>query len=128
MIDRFTRNLKDAMNAQASLQNMTLVQYMQTYYGMDAEAYEEKFSGDALTAAQQYIMFQAIADAEGLNPDEDQIQEEISGRVEVYGYESEEAFRESTDLELLREQLMRRNVMEFLKENGNIEMVSTIED
>lgn len=128
MIERFTKNIKDTMNAQASLQNMTLVQYMQAYYGMDTAAYEEKFRGDALTAAQQYIMFQAIADAEGLSPTEEQIQEEISSRVEVYGYESEEAFRESTDLELLREQLMRRNVMEFLKENGNIEMVSTIVD
>lgn len=48
--------------------------------------------------------------------------------MEVYGYESEEKFRESTDMEMLREQVMRRNVMDYLKENGKIEMISTIVD
>lgn len=128
MVERYAKNIKDTMNAEASLQNMTLVQYMQRYYGMDTEAYEAKFKADGLTTAQQYIMFQAIADIEGLNPTEDQIEEEISGIVEVYGYESEEAYKESVDMEMMREQLMRRAVMEFLKENGNIETISVIED
>lgn len=121
MVDRFYQNLEDSMTAQATVQNMTLVQYMQMYYGMSAEEYETRFKEDAMTAAQQYIMYQAIADIEGLNPTEEQIQEEVSSRVEAYNYESEEEYRKSTDLEMLREQLMKKNVMEFLKENGNIE-------
>lgn len=80
-----------------------------------------------MTAAQQYIMYQAIADLEGLNPTQEQIQEEINSRVEAYNYESEEAYRESTDLEMLKEQLMKKNVMEFLKENGNIETTAAEE-
>lgn len=124
MVDRFYQNLKDSMTAQATVQNMTLVQYMQMYYGMSADEYETRFKEDALTAAQQYIMYQAIADVEGLNPTDEQIQEEISSRVEAYNYESEEEYRKSTDLEMLREQLMKKNVMEFLKENGNIETTS----
>lgn len=128
MVERFAQNLKDVMNANAASMNMTLKDYMQDYYGLDPAGYEEKFKTEGLTAAQQYIMFQAIADAEGLNPTEEQIQEEINSRVEVYGYESEEKFRESMDMEMLREQVMRRNVMDYLKENGKIEMISTIED
>lgn len=124
MVDRFYQNLKDSMTAQATVQNMTLVQYMQMYYGMSTDEYETRFKEDALTAAQQYIMYQAIADVEGLNPTDEQIQEEISSRVEAYNYESEEEYRKSTDLEMLREQLMKKNVMEFLKENGNIETTS----
>ena len=31
-------------------------------------------------------------------------------------------------MEMLREQVMRRNVMDYLKENGKIETISTIED
>lgn len=128
MVERFTQNLKDVMNANAVSMNMTLKDYMQEYYGLDPEGYEEKFKTEALTAAQQYIMFQAIADAEGLNPTEEQIQEVVDSRVEVYGYESEAKFKESTDMEMLREQVMRRNVMDYLKENGKIETISTIED
>lgn len=128
MVERFEKSLRDVMNANAKSMNMTLKDYMQQYYGLDPDGYEEKFKTEAVTAAQQYIMFQAIADAEGLNPTEEQIQEEIDSRVEVYHYESEAKFRESTDMEMLKEQVMRRNVMEFLKENGKIEMISTIID
>lgn len=128
MVERFEQNLKDVMNANAASMQMTLKDYMQNYYGLEPEGYEEKFKTEALTAAQQYIMFQAIADTEGLNPTEEQIQEEIDSRVEVYGYESEAKFRESTDMEMLREQVMRRNVMDYLKENGEIKMTSVIED
>lgn len=127
MVDRFYQNLTDSMAAQATVQNMTLVQYMQTYYGMSVEEYEARFRENAMTAAQQYIMYQAIADLEGLNPTQEQIQEEINSRVEAYNYESEEAYRESTDLEMLKEQLMKKNVMEFLKENGNIETTTAEE-
>lgn len=123
MVDRFYQNLVDSMTAQATVQSMTLVQYMQMYYGMGADEYEAQFRQTAVTTAQQYIMYQAIADAEGLNPTDEQIQEEISSRVEAYNYESEEEYKKNTDLEMLREQLMRKNVMAFLKENGNIETI-----
>lgn len=127
MVDRFCQNIKDAMSAQAAVQGMTLVQYMQNYYGLGVEEYEERFRADALSAAQQFIMFQAIADVEGLNPTGEQVQEEIDNRVEAYNYESEKAFRESTDVEMLKEQLMKRNVMSFLKENGNITTIPASE-
>ena len=68
-------------------------------------------------------MYQAIADAEGLNPTEEEMQAEIDYRVENYHYESEEDFRKNSDIELLREQLMRDKVMDFLKENGKIETI-----
>ncbi len=128
MVDRFYQNLMDSMTAQATVQQMTLVQYMQMYYGMSQQDYEASFKESAMTAAQQYIMYQAIADAEGLNPTDEQIDEEISNRVEAYNYESEDEYKKNTDLEMLREQLMKKNVMTFLKENGNIETIPAEDD
>lgn len=128
MVERFARNIEEAMSTQAAMYGMTLQAFMQTYYNMDEETYKAEFQSEALTGAQEYIMYQAIADIEGLNPTDEQLQEEINSRVEAYGYESEEAYRESVDMEMLREQVMRSNVMEFLKENGIIEMTSVIED
>ena len=120
MVARIRQSIEDSITAQAQSQNMTLAQYMQTYYAMDEEAYQKRFDEDALESTQQYIMYQAIADIEGLNPTDEEIQEEVDYRVEAYGYESEEAFKESTDMEVLREYLMRKKVLSFLKENGNI--------
>lgn len=128
MTERFKRQLRDVMNASAASRDMTLADYMKKYYGLEPEGYEEKFGTEARVAAQQFIMFQAIADLEGLNPTEEQLQEEIADRVEAYGFESEKKFRESTDVEMLKEQIMSRYVMEFLKENSNITTVSTIVD
>lgn len=128
MVDRFAQTIENARTTLAAQYGMTLENYMQTSMGMDEAAYKEQFQKEAVTNAQQYIMYQAIADAEGLNPTEEQLQEEVSSRVEAYGYESEKAFRESNDVEAIKEQLMRRNVLEFLKENGKIETISTTED
>ena len=128
MVERYARNIEEAMSAQVrAVYGMTLASYMQLQ-GMDEAAYKEQFQTQAITAAQQYIMYQAIADVEGLNATDEQLQEEISSRAEVYGYESEEAYREDNDVETLREWVMARNVLEFLKENGNIMMTSTIVD
>jgi trigger factor len=120
MVARMRQNIEDSMNARAESQSMTVTEYMSTYYGLDEDGYEEKLDEEALKGAQAYIMYQAIADVEGLNPTDDEVQEEIDQRVETYGYESEEAFRESNDVELLREYVMKEKVVAFLKENGNI--------
>lgn len=128
MVERHVNEIEKAMTAQAEVYGMTLAAFMQTYYGMDETAYKEQFQEEALTEVQQYIMYQAIADAEGLSATDEQLEEEIDNRVETYGYESEEAYRESTDVEMIREWLMRKNVMEFLKENGSITMTSAIVD
>lgn len=128
MVERYAEEMENAMSAQAQVYGMTLAAYMQYYYGMEEDAYKEQFKTEALAEVQQYIMYQAIADIEGLNPTDEQLREEIAGRVETGGYESEEAYLETFDREMLKEWLMRENVMEFLKENGNITMTSTVED
>lgn len=123
MQERFAKNIEDSMTAQAAVQGMTLADYMKNFYMMTEEVYKEKFQKDSVELAQQYIMFQAIADVEGLNPTEEEIQAEIDYRVENYHYESEEEYRKNSDLELLREQIMRDKVMSYLKENGKIETI-----
>ena len=128
MQERFARNIEDAMSAQAAVQGLNLTSYMQAFYGMDEETYKKQFEEDSVDLAQQYIMYQAIADAEGLNPTEEELQAEIDYRVEAYNYESEEEYRKSQDIELLREQIMRDKVMSFLKENGKIETVPADEE
>lgn len=120
MVKRFTTSIENNMNARASSLGMTLAQYMQIYQGMDAEAYRAAFDEEGVRMTKQYIMYQAIADREGLVPTEDEVSGEISALMTIYGYASEEELKKSVDVESLREDLMRKNVVAFLKENGNI--------
>lgn len=128
MVERIKEILVDGYSAEAALLGMSLSDYMLYYRRMDEETSDAWFQENARLQAQQFIMLQAIADIEGLNVTDEQLQEEITERVEIYGFESEEAYREGTDVETLREQLMRENVMEFLKENGNITTITITED
>lgn len=45
---------------------------------------------------------------------------EVSALMTIYGYASEEDLEKSVDMESLKEDLMRKKVVAFLKENGNI--------
>lgn len=120
MVDRYYNILLDYMNNNAASLNMDLDTYMQNYYNMDPQTYEETIREDAKIMAEQCIMFQAIADVEGLNLSEDEIAREIEEHVAEYGYESVEAFKEQSDEETLKENLIADVVMEFLIKNADI--------
>lgn len=120
MVERFTQSIENSMNARAASLGMTLAQYMQLYQGLDEAGYRAAFDEQGKRMTKQYIMYQAIADKEGLMPTEEEIAGEISALMTIYGYASEEELEKSVDLESLKEDLMRKKVVAFLKENGDI--------
>lgn len=120
MVERFTKSIENTMNARAASVGMTLAQYMQEYQNLDEAGFRAAFQENGERMAKQYIMYQAIADREGLAPTEEEIAGEISALMEVYGYASEEELRKSVDMEAFREDMMRKKVVAFLIENGNI--------
>ena len=123
MIDRYYNGLVDEMTALAKNQNMTLVDYLNRYYGLDASTYEDKLKEIALTRGQQYVMMQAIADKEGIQITDEDVDQEIQRRVEAYGYASADEYKKSTDVEALKEYLLANKVMDFLIENANVTTV-----
>lgn len=120
MVERFTQSIENSMNARAASLGMTLAQYMQLYQGLDEAGYRAAFDEQGRRMTKQYIMYQAIADKEGLMPTQEEIAGEISALMTIYGYASEEELEKSVDLESLKEDLMRKKVVAFLKENGNV--------
>ena len=123
MINRYYNGLVDEMTALAKNQNMTLVDYLNRYYGLDATTYEGKLKEIALTRGQQYVMMQAIADKEGIQITDEDVDQEIQRRVEAYGYASADEYKKSTDVEALKEYLLANKVMDFLIENANVTTV-----
>ena len=120
MVQRFITSIENNMSIRASSIGMSLAQYMQLYQGLDEAGYRTLFDEEGLRMAKQYIMYQAIADKEGLVPTDEEVAGEVSALMTIYGYASEEDLEKSVDMESLKEDLMRKKVVAFLKENGNI--------
>ena len=120
MVARYTQSIENSMNARAASVGMNLAQYMQLYQGLDEAGYRAVFDEQGERMTRQYIMYQAIADREGLMPTKEEIDEEASALMTLYGYASREELEKSVDMQSLEEDLMRKKVAAFLKENGNI--------
>lgn len=128
MVKRFTERVEKNVSVRAATVNMSLTQYMQRYEGLDEAGYRALFAEEGLRMAKQYIMYQTIADREGLAPTKEEIAEEMSAMMTLYGYASEEELKKSVDVEAVEEDLMREKVMAFLKENGNIQATTVTVD
>jgi len=120
MVKRYQDMLLESMTAQATAYGLNLDTYMMTYYNMDTEAYMDVMKEDAVTMAQQYIMFQAIADAEGISPTKEETAKAMEEEVSDFGYDSVEKFKEEVGEEVFYEYLVSEKVMEFLKSNAVI--------
>lgn len=120
MVDRYYDIMVEGMTSQAFSYGMDLSTYMYNYYYMDEEAYSEAFRENAVTSAQQYIMLQAISDAEDLNMSEEEVSQAMEESAAEYGYASVEEFKEQADEKTFREYLMAETVMDFLVENAVI--------
>lgn len=128
MVERFTTSIENTMSARAASMGMTLAQYMQLYQGLGAEEYQAAFQENGELMAKRYLMYQAIADKEGLAPTREEISEESSALMTLYGYATEEELKKSVDMESFKEDLMRKKVVAFLIENGNVQTTATIID
>ena len=121
MVERYIASIENNMSVRAASIGMSLAQYMQLYQGLDEAGYRALFDEEGVRMAKQYIMYQAIADKEGLVPTEEEVAEEVSALMTLYNYASKEELEKSVDMESLKEDLMRKKVVAFLKENGNIQ-------
>lgn len=128
LVERYKTSIETSESSKASSNGMTLAQYMLATTGLDETGYRAEFDKAAVEMAQRYIMYQAIADAEGLMPTEEEVQQEIDSMVAVYGFASEEELLQQESRENISEDLMRKNVVAFLMENGNLQETGTDAD
>ena len=120
MLDRYNEMLVSNLTSEATANGMALEQFMQLYFGMDAETYPEEIKTEALNYARQYLVLKAIADKEDLNVTDEELQAEMESISAQSNYESVEAFKEDVDSEGYREYLMSKKVLEKLRESAVI--------
>lgn len=91
--------------------------YFYVYYGKD---YQEFIDMAVKESVQQNLAFQAIADRENLNVDDEELQEKLLEYAKEEGFETVEEYVGDTDMEEWRDSLMNRKVMDFLMERAVI--------
>ena len=64
--------------------------------------------------ATRELFIKAISNAEGIELTEEEFQAKVSEYTEQYGYESNEAFLEEAETDILREDLLFRKIIDFI--------------
>ncbi len=120
MLNRMYENLLNTAAAYAYMNGMDVGQYTAYVYGGSPDSYETVLMDQANMMAQHYILMGAIAEQEGIEVTDEELEESISAEASgyaAYGYESEEAYRAAIDKEAYREYLLVEKTVGFLGES-----------
>ena len=118
LVDRLTQTYTDSMTSYASSYGYDLKTLMILYYGSDEDSYEQDIRNMAEETAKEYIILQAIADQEKLNPTDTEFNTALSNLAAAYGYTSVEDYKENEDEEAYKEYMMTENALDFLAKNA----------
>lgn len=88
--------------------------------GSTVEAYEAGMRAQALEYANHMVMYQAVANAEGIEVTEDEMQAEAEKNAEAGGFASAEAYLATIDQKELKDYMMRTEVLKFLAERATV--------
>lgn len=112
IVTRYYDRIRENMNYYASM------------YGYDLETFlaangssEDEIKQNAEEAAKEILVMKAIAEAEGLEVTEDEMEAELAETAELYGYELED-YKASIDVKAYKEYMMTNKVLDFLLENA----------
>lgn len=86
---------------------VTLSGYSMEAFEADAKAYSENMTT-------RELVIKAITTTEGIELTEEEFQAEVADFAEQYGYESNEAFLEEADVNVLKEDMLFNKIIEFL--------------
>ncbi len=120
MLNRMKETMRENLTSYAAMNGVDIGTYVAYVYGGSAENYEDTILEQAELTVQGCIMMAAIAHAEGIEITDQELEDGIAQQTAgyaSYGYDSEEAYRETIDEEAYREFLLMEKVSDFLAEN-----------
>ncbi len=131
MINRFKMELSDAVTAQANQYAAQTGTAMDPGTVLQSMASQNGYSGDpmeyledmALSQSKMLLMFKAIAEAEGIEVDENEFKANEVDMLAGLGYSSMDEYSETAGLdmeEVIREESLANAVMEYLRANATI--------
>ncbi|MCR5656625.1 MAG: trigger factor [Butyrivibrio sp.] len=136
MIDRFSAAYNDQAEQLASFYSAnygtsmtadSVLQMLMSQDGYTGEA-ADYMNQKAIETAEQYVMLAAIAKAENIEVTEDELNKELedamasanSTAAEGESFENLDAYKETADVENVKERLLARKTIEFLAQNASV--------
>ena len=121
MVQQYLDRIRSNLEAAAQYYNTSFGDLLQLQYGITEEQFEDEARPGAVESAKESILLQAIANKEGLNPTEEEIQAAMEADAKERGFESVDAFKEAIDELNYRDYTMVQKVLDFVKEQSTIE-------
>lgn len=115
MINQYRENIKASIEATATSYGTDAETYIYSYYYMDLETFLDTYSVESV---KQSVALQAVANLEGLNISDDELQTKLDEYVSLGGYTSVEEMIGENSKEDYREYFMFDKVYDFLVENA----------
>lgn len=115
LAENYEAVIRDNVMQQAESYGMEAETYVQQAYNEDLETWVKE---SATEAAKQNIAFQAVANAENLGVDDEELNTTMQEYATNAGYETVEEFIGDNSIEDYRDYLMYQKVMDFLVQNA----------
>lgn len=117
LVNRYATNVRTSLEDEAASAGVDLDTLCTYYYQTDSETY---INAMAKASAEQAMMFQYIANAEGLNVSDEELETSLQEFAEENNVASVDILLQETDREEFREYFMFEKVVEFVIANANV--------
>lgn len=117
LVEKYSETIRTNLENQAVQMGADLEILCQYYYQTDAESY---IAQAAARNAKQGMLLQHIANEEGLNVSDEELDESLQAFVEENNLESVDVLLAEADKEEFREYFMYEKVVDFILENAQI--------
>ncbi len=124
-MEPYRKGIKEQLEGYAAQYGMDLETFASMALGMSADEYVEEM---ALSEAQQQVLLQAIANKEGLQMTQEEIDAKMAEEMEKYEIETKEELLGTASEEQYANFYMCRKVLEFLAEKATITEVVPEQD
>ena len=115
MVEEYETVTRESLETQAESYGMDADTMTSYFYGMDVDTFMSTYSEEAV---RQDIAMQAVANREGLNIDDEELNTTLLEYANNAGYDTVEEYVGDTSLEDYRDYLMYEKVLAFLTENA----------
>jgi len=114
--ESYRQSIRNSVEQMAAENNVTADVFTNYFYGMGSEEY---VNTAAEIQAKQELVLQAIANAEGIGVEDEELDQKLEEYAGTVGYESVEALLQEFDREEYRNYFMCEKVMDFLIEHAD---------
>lgn len=107
---------------------METMDFISMFYGMTEEQYEEQKELNATNSVKQALVCKMIADKEGIEITDEELNQKIKENYALFGFESVEAYMESGNAESYRDSLLAAEILQLLLDNAVITEPAKVEE